>query len=300
MNAPYLDLEIIQLPLNDIAANLDNEFILIDNFDGTDPRAAAGFVNYPVKLSFSIVIFCLAGTMSFRINLQDFTLHPGDILVVQKGAIGEFLYRSQDNRVAIMAYTNDYFQLTQHLEASISLQRLLYENPLCHMCPEVIEECMTIYRLMKTKIRETGNPFRKGALMGYVQVLMYNAYNYLLATIRLDDRSSPKRTRKQDLYNKFMEEVQKGYMRERSITYYANILCITPKYLSQIVQQVSGRLAGDWIADYVILEAKALLKSRKYTIQQVSDMLNFPNQSFFGRYFKEKVGCSPSAYQNTP
>ena len=65
-----------------------------------------------------------------------------------------------------------------------------------------------------------------------------------------------------------------------------------------MVYAVSGRHAGDWIRDYVILEAKALLKSRKYTIQQISDMLNFANQSFFGVYFKKEVGCSPKAYQN--
>ena len=78
--------------------------------------------------------------------------------------------------------------------------------------------------------------------------------------------------------------------------YYADVMCVTPKYLSQIVHKASGRFAGDWIADFVILEAKALLKSHKYTIQQVADMLNFANQSFFGRYFKKKVGCSPSVY----
>lgn len=88
------------------------------------------------------------------------------------------------------------------------------------------------------------------------------------------------------------------YTKERSVSYYADRLCVTPKYLSQVIHKVSGRFAGDWITDFVILEAKALLKSRKYTIQQVSDKLNFANQSFFGKYFKENVGCSPSKYQN--
>ncbi|MCS3310663.1 helix-turn-helix domain-containing protein [Bacteroides sp. BFG-637] len=91
--------------------------------------------------------------------------------------------------------------------------------------------------------------------------------------------------------------MQKSYTKERSISYYADVLCITPKYLSQVIHNISGRFASDWIIDFVILEAKALLKSRKYTVQQVADMLNFANQSFFGKYFKNKVGCSPSEYQ---
>ena len=93
-----------------------------------------------------------------------------------------------------------------------------------------------------------------------------------------------------------MQLLKEHYTTQRKIGFYADKLCMTPKYLSQVIHAVSGRHAGDWIRDYVILEAKALLKSRQYTIQQVSDMLNFPNQSFFGTYFKKTVGCSPLTY----
>ena len=72
---------------------------------------------------------------------------------------------------------------------------------------------------------------------------------------------------------------------------------LTPKYLSQVIYQASGRHAGEWIKDYVILEAKILLKSGKYTVQQVGDMLNFANASFFGKYFKAATGCSPKQFQ---
>ena len=96
-----------------------------------------------------------------------------------------------------------------------------------------------------------------------------------------------------------MKAVQENYMCERIIMYYADLLCITPKYLSQVIKSVTGRLAGEWISDYVILEAKALLKSNKYTVQQVCDMLNFANQSFFGKYFKRKTGMSPKIYINS-
>ncbi len=76
-------------------------------------------------------------------------------------------------------------------------------------------------------------------------------------------------------------------------------MCISPKYLSKIVFESSGKYAKDWIKEYVILAAKALLKSNDYTVQQISYMLNFPNNSFFGKYFKSAVGCSPKKYQET-
>lgn len=151
---------------------------------------------------------------------------------------------------------------------------------------------------MKLKLSETDNLFREGALHGYTQVLMYNAYDYFTRMKNKVDDSS-EYSRNQDIYKRFMQAVQKNYMNERSIKFYADVLCISPKYLSQVIKNVTGRLAGDWITDYVILEAKALLKSNKYTVQEVCDMLNFANQSFFGKYFKRKTGMSPKAYMKS-
>ena len=303
MKQAYWDwnLDLLWLSAENTAVHLNKEFILIDNFDESPEQANADleFVNHPVKFSFTIAIFCLAGRMSVQINLQEFELRANDILIVLEGAIGEYRGMSDDTRIAVIAFASEYFQTALQTDATMSLQRRLYASPICHLTSAAMEETMAIYHLMKAKIAETDNPFRKGALLGYTQVLTYNAYKYLLAADSGDGKLKEKSGRQQELYTQFIEEVRQSYTKERSISYYAGRLCVTPKYLSQIVRKVSGRFAGDWITDYVILEAKALLKSRKYTIQQIADRLNFANQSFFGKYFKEKVGCSPSEYQKT-
>lgn len=298
MKQAYWDFDLIRLSAESAAVHLNNEFILIDNFNETSEQSDTDFefVNHPVKLSFTVALLCLAGQMRAQVNLQDFELRTNDVLVVQNGTIGEYRGMSDDARIAVIAFTPEYFQTALQIEATMSLQRRLYASPLWHLPFEAMEELMVIYRLMKAKIAETDNPFRKGALLGYTQVLIYNCYKYLLAPIPAE-KTEVKSGRQQELYTQFMDEVRKSYIKERSISYYADVLCVTPKYLSQVVRRVSGRFAGDWITDFVILEAKALLKSRKYTVQQIADMLNFANQSFFGKYFREKVGCSPKAYQ---
>lgn len=295
----YWDFDLIRLSAEDTAVHLNKEFILIDNFKDAPEQSDTDFefVNHPIKLSFTVALLCLAGQMRVQINLQDFELRANDVLVVQEGTIGEYRGMSDDTRIAVIAFTSDYFQTALQIEATMSLQRKLYASPLYHLTDRAMEETMTIYRLMKAKIAETDNPFRKGALLGYTQVLTYNSYKYLLAADSDDEKTEAKSGRQQELYTQFMDEVRKSYTQERSISYYADVLCVTPKYLSQVVRRVSGRFAGDWITDFVILEAKALLKSRKYTVQQIADMLNFANQSFFGKYFREKVGCSPKTYQ---
>ena len=83
------------------------------------------------------------------------------------------------------------------------------------------------------------------------------------------------------------------------MAFYAEKMCITPKYLSVVVSKASHRKPSDWIRDYVILDAKAMILSGEYTIQQVSDLLHFANPSFFGRYFKDAVGCAPGKFAET-
>ena len=88
-----------------------------------------------------------------------------------------------------------------------------------------------------------------------------------------------------------------NYKQERSVAFYADKLCVTAKYLSLISKEVSGQPAGNWIDEYVILEAKTLLKSSQMSIQEIADSLNFANQSFFGKYFKHHTGISPKEYR---
>ena len=186
----------------------------------------------------------------------------------------------------------------KHIGTAISIQQQIYTNPVSHIEKGFFEDSLDIYKKMKSKLSEVDNIFREGALQGYTQVLMFNAYNYF-TKMKNNVNSSSEYNRNQGIYSRFIQAVQKNYVQERSITYYADLLCISPKYLSQVIKNVTGRLAGEWISDYVILEAKALLKSNKYTVQQVCDMLNFANQSFFGKYFKRKTGMSPKNYMKS-
>lgn len=291
-------LNLISLSILREAVHLDNDLILIDNFNHSDTSSDESrfFIQYPVKLSFTVVIIVLSGSMHYHINLEEFWARSNDLVTVQKGAIGEFLQSSPDLQVAVIAFSNELFHMNDHPETAMKMQQMLYENPVNHFSGETIKEVLMIYDLMKKKITETDNPFRKEILQGYVRALMYSTLHKLLETSQ-QVPAYIRNDRQHEIYMQFIREVQRNYQKERSVTYYADRLCITPKYLSQTVQKASGRFAGEWISEYVILEAKALIKSHRYTIQQISEMLHFPNPSFFGRYFKKKVGCTPKAYQ---
>ena len=99
------------------------------------------------------------------------------------------------------------------------------------------------------------------------------------------------------LTKQFLELVKSNFRQERQLKFYSDKMCITSRYLSRVVKECTGSSASDWIERYVVLEARALLKSTNMTIQQVSDELNFPSQTFFGKYFKRRVGMSPKEYR---
>lgn len=294
----FQHLNLINLSVLKEAVHLNNELILIDNFNfaSTSDDESMFFTQYPVKLSFTVVIIVFSGSMHYRINLEELWAYSNDLITVQKGAIGEFLHSSPDLQVAVIAFSNELFHMNDHLEVAMKMQQMLYENPVKHLSGESLKEIRMVYELMKKKIIENDNPFRKEILQGYVRALMYTILHKLLETLQ-QVPAYIQNNRQHEIYMQFIREVQRNYQKERSVAYYADRLCITPKYLSQTVQKASGRLAGEWISEYVILEAKALIKSHCYTIQQISEMLHFPNPSFFGRYFKKKVGCTPKAYQ---
>lgn len=111
--------------------------------------------------------------------------------------------------------------------------------------------------------------------------------------------SSRQHSRRTAYVSDFVRLVHDHHRKERSVAFYADKLFISPKYLSLIIKEALGRSAAEIIDEYVILEAKNLLRFSGKNIQQVSYELNFPNQSSFGKYFKHLVGMSPSEYQRS-
>ena len=296
----FRHLHLMMLPRSERTLTIGEEFMLSDNFtDSTDllDRNVKDFIasSYPFKIAFTMVLFCKRGSMRLRMNLEDYTLEENDILVVLPDSLGECLEIGRDCQVAVMAFSESYFGMETHFESAMQIRKRLARQRKFHVSDREMEEALLLYGLMRDKIGRPGYKLLREAVMGYLQVFFCNGYQIMAETAggELPGRQS----RQKQLYDRFMYEVQRHYGRERGIAFYADLLCVTPKYLSQVVRRVSGRYAGEWIRDYVILEAKALLKSGEYTVQQVGDRLNFPNPSFFGKYFKAAVGCSPRKYQ---
>ena len=298
-NSVFLELDLMMIPATYNTLTLGNEFLLGDNFDMgvIEEKDISRFIKpqVPFKVNFMVLVVCFAGTMRFRVNLQDYVLGKNDVLVVPPGSVGECTdYDGECRIVTVMSMLANNGD-KESFSLMMKMRHSLLKRAVFHVSDDDVDELVQIYKLMRSTIERNASEYARDILRSYMQVLIYNVAQWAADASR-SVSSRPVQNRAQQLFDRFMELVQDNYMLHREISYYAGLMCVSPKYMSQVILQVSGRYAGEWIKDYVILEAKALLKSGRYTVQQVSIELNFSNASFFGKYFKKAVGMSPRAY----
>lgn len=303
-NPNFNALNLTTIPFDEQACIFENRFILAGDLDDTTPPRdltrdplMLPFLTapYPFKIQFAMAHLCLSGSMRVMLNLNEYELRRNSLLIVTPGSIGQCLEISADCRIVLVALSNDYVITENNSEEALIVRKFLAQRSILQLTDTQMAEILVIYRTLHDKLREPDFRFKSDLLRGYLQVL-YSEICQLMAPY-VEQQDARQGSRKRQIFDRFIEELRQHCTTERSIGFYAERLCLTPKYFSQVVHAVSGRHAGEWIRDYVILEAKALLKSGQYTVQQVSDLLNFANQSFFGVYFKKAVGCSPTAYR---
>lgn len=300
-------LNMMMIPRNEWSLFYNDEIFISDNielFDRDFNLSKLANVSelisssHPFKIKFSLFILCIDGYMNIRMNMTEYKISENEALIIPEGTIGQCNYISDDCRLMIIAFSKNYLNNDINPQIAIVNQRYLSKSPILSLNNDEIEEFKNIYSNIKKIIENNNDVYKNEIIIKYIHILLYSYYRLIIKSS--DFENSEKKNRKSRVFDQFMQELEEFHIKERKIGFYADKLCLTPKYLSQVIFEVSGRHAGDWIKDYVILEAKALLKSGQYSVQQVSDMLNFANQSFFGVYFKKAVGCSPLAYQNKP
>ena len=274
-----------------------NDFMLLD--DNFDDEVFKGFsyIGSPVKLMFLSLIICVKGKMRVRVNLKDMNIGPNDVLLINPGAIIDMVVCEGECRMAVIHIDGDKMEHKPSVKIMLQLRSIINnESVITHLCDNALLQFVDSYKSMRRVISDEGMRFKDEVIIGSFQSLA--AYWMNEIAVENEMHKNVALSRNEQLFQGFIREVQKNYMVNREVSFYASKLCITPKYLGVVVAQVSGRRPLEWIRDYVILDAKTMLLSREYSIQQISQHLNFPNPSFFSKYFREAVGCSPSKFLN--
>lgn len=292
-------LDISHLTEMDMVSFIKGEIVLSDNMEipFSEPLEQLPQNDFPVQAGMSMVLFCLQGELHVRISLKEYTLRPDMFCVIITGMIFEVLSISNDFRGFMIATRTNFMPVTEKTAQVMSFYKCLQSRHCFVLEEKEVMAFVGVYHSIKATLQELDHPYRIPMLQSYVQILYYRMLPIVLK--EEESRSKYSHTRQEEIFQRFIGEVEKHYRKERSVKFYADLLCISPKYLSTVIYKISQQLAGEWIDAYVILEAKTLLKSGRLTIQQISEQLNFSNQSFFGKFFKRCAGMSPKEYINS-
>ena len=292
-------LDISHLTEMDMVSFIKREIVLSDNMEipFSEPLEQLPQNDFPVQAGMSMVLFCLQGELHVRISLKEYTLRPDMFCVIITGMIFEVLSISNDFRGFMIATRTNFMPVTEKTTQVMSFYKCLQSRHCFVLEEKEVMAFVGVYHSIKATLQELDHPYRIPMLQSYVQILYYRMLPIVLK--EEESRSKYSLTRQEEIFQRFIGEVEKHYRKERSVKFYADLLCISPKYLSTVIYKISQQLAGEWIDAYVILEAKTLLKSGRLTIQQISEQLNFSNQSFFGKFFKRCAGMSPKEYINS-
>jgi AraC family transcriptional activator of pobA len=302
MDRPYYILDLKGMPLHQEVASLGDSLVLHDNFEkqiAWDDKSIYHYMDSPVKISSVIMLFfCLQGEIHLRANSQDYYMRADDVDFVYNGLFSEIISFSRDVKFALIVISEDfYYPMFNKFDTSVIMSNIV-KYPICRLSPSDMQECISLYTMMKQRLTDhTDDIYQQEIIKGYLQSITFCVYSQYKKALRKEEDNN-EASRHKDLFNRFVDLLQKKYIEERKINYYADKLCVTPRYLSRVIHDVSGHFASEHIDLFVIAEAKQLLISKRYTILQISEMLNFTSQSFFGRYFKKFTGVTPKEYQN--
>lgn len=282
------------------AISVGNAALIDDNLDlAADDRNIGAPMEKPMptKILVSPCILCTDGQMDFTLNQKTYHLTKNDCLLGMPGFIAEKISMSRDCRIIVIATSHEFFGKSP-MRGSVTVRKWLIQNgepAVLRFSEEYFNLLVDGYRCFRRAYELADKEFRPEIIMSFLHANMSMVASWIVKSgIREKSTTIP---RKKDIMLKFLNDVHEFCGTERSVSFYAERCFLSPKYFARIITEMLGKKPGDVIKDNVILEAKVLLVSRSYSVQQVSDKLKFPNSSFFCKYFKSAAGCSPRQYQ---
>ena len=283
-----------EVVLNDssMSNNLQDDIIITNNISYSE------LFKFPCRLDAISLLVCVKGGIKGTVNLKQYELGcNGVFLALPKDIL--CLDSMTDVEAYAIVISTSFLR-----EINIDLQKLmpLYLNIRWNSTATITDNELNIlenYYTLALNAIYSNNINMRDIIKGLLTALVYEIISYVNQYYSTVGDPNKRLHRNDYIFDEFMILLNEHHIKERSVKFYANKMCITPRHLSLIIKKVSGETAAQWIDAYVILESKNLLKFSNMSIQQVAYHLNFATQSSFGKYFKQQTGLSPKQFINS-
>lgn len=242
-----------------------------------------------------VIGVCREGAVSFVMNNCEVTIPKGGMFMNFGDSIISHVEMSDDLSATAIVTTHEFLR-----ESVMPLMHLwpyllfLMESPVVMLGERELQRLYATYNLVVERLQQTDHCFRREATVASLQAFCFDVCDFLKRKVPQGQRLQ---ARSYALFDQFVRLVASNFVEHRDVQWYADEMQLTPKYLSEVVKEVSGRTSSQWITNVVITEIKDLLRNSDLSIKEIAVEMNFPNQSFLGKYFKNVVGISPGDFR---
>lgn len=242
------------------------------------------------------IVVCHQGTFRFCVDGTSYTAKAGETVFLSKGIMLQVTESSSDLQFTLLFYHSENIRpMLGNTVVTMRLYATIYPKA-CHIIHTGFENMLASYARMLQALEQQEDPSPYSA---YEEKLLLLAVTYRLCSIfSMSYKVAGKdMARKIEIFESLLKLIEDNYMRERSVAFYADQLCLTPKYLSVMVKSLCGNTVQQLLFKAIIRRSIFLMKNTNMSIQQISYELNFPNASTFGTFFKKHTGLSPKHYR---
>ena len=248
-------------------------------------------IGQPYKLQEGRVMVVTHGSAKISINLMEYLFQENNLSLIAPGTIVQIMEVSPDFDAEMIAVNINFLPIVDK-EKFFSYYLQYDKTMLISLQQEEREQIDGFLSLIWNILQE--EVFRKEVVQHLLASLLYNIR--CLASNKKSDETYGM-THQNEIFRRFITLVTLYSKTERNVSFYAEKMCLTPRYLNTVIKQTSHQTIMDWINQSIIMEAKVLLKHSDKLVYQISDELNFPNPSFFCKFFKRITGITPQRYQ---
>ena len=249
----------------------------------------------PSKVPGYMFLLCFQGTCSITVHLTQYTMKKGTLLILLPDLYFQVLEQSDDCKFIFAGFATELVRSSSLFSKSIEYTPFIFEKPVLQLDKKAFELMYSYMRIIiKAKNISVNILTQEQAALTFTQLILG-----LGNLIKNGKSVNQQYNRNQEIVKELVRTVVMNYHTERNVSFYADKMHLSPQHLSTTIKKITGKTLTDIISSFIINDAKAKLKSTEMTIQEIAYSLNFPDISFFGKYFKRYTGMSPKQYRNT-
>ncbi len=265
----------------------DNDVIIID-----DEEFFSHITTQKVMMNTIVVV--LSGWIRFNLNGKTYEIRPGEHFACPPGDIISHVSCGPNLIFRIILFTNRLLQSTLREKMSVWNEALYVRKlRLFHIPNAQSQSFKYVHEMFNLNIKniEEHFPYHRDL----VQSILRTGLMHLCGIMKMRLDHEVPHAAISSLFQRFLKLLSNTEIKHRPTVFYSEQLSVTPKHLSTMCKNVSGKTAGAWITEYVCNDIEFYLRSTDIPIRKICAMLGFPNPSFFGRYVKEHFGLPPRA-----